>query len=159
MDINQLEARAGRIHLISQILAWCFVIPVFLYPLIVSSSSFAPERGPALDPLPQGALTLLVVVAILLLIGASRLSTLILASAKKKFSISANPQALLSSWLLSVIVGFAMREGSAIVGLALSLMTANPNFAVWLGLVAFISMARNWPRAVALRDFLQAARG
>lgn len=58
-------------------------------------------------------------------------------------------------YIKSVVVAAALRELASIVGLLLTLLTADMTWVLLLGGAALISMFVHWPRRAAIEDFLQ----
>ena len=58
-------------------------------------------------------------------------------------------------YVKSVVVAAALRELASIVGLLLTLLTADMTWVLLLGGVALLSMLVHWPRRAAIEDFLQ----
>ncbi len=61
-------------------------------------------------------------------------------------------------YIKSVVVAAGLRELASIVGLVLTLLTANMTWVLLLGGAALISMLVHWPRRAAIEDFLQQQR-
>ena len=59
----------------------------------------------------------------------------------------------------AVIVGFVLREGTAVIGLILTLMTASTVWVYGLGLIAFLSMLASWPTAARAERLWELGRG
>lgn len=58
-------------------------------------------------------------------------------------------------YIKSLLVAAALRELASIVGLLLTLLTADMTWVLLLGGTALISMFVHWPRRAAIEDFLQ----
>ena len=58
-------------------------------------------------------------------------------------------------YIKSVVVAAGLRELASIVGLVLTVLTANMTWVLLLGGAALISMLVHWPRRAAIEDFLQ----
>ncbi len=58
-------------------------------------------------------------------------------------------------YIKSVVVAAGLRELASIVGLVLTVLTANMTWVLLLGGAALISMLVHWPRRGAIEDFLQ----
>lgn len=58
-------------------------------------------------------------------------------------------------YIKSVVVAAGLRELASMVGLLLTVLTANMTWVLLIGGVALISMLVHWPRRAAIEDFLQ----
>jgi len=61
-------------------------------------------------------------------------------------------------YIKSVVVAAGLRELASMVGLLLTVLTANMTWVLLIGGVALISMLVHWPRRAAIEDFLQQQR-
>lgn len=52
----------------------------------------------------------------------------------------------LASLRVATIVGFALREGTAIIGLVITLLTGDIRWCIGLGALALLSMLASWPK-------------
>jgi len=64
------------------------------------------------------------------------------------------PQVALQAYSQSTIVGFAMREACGVIGLTLSILTANWLWAVVLSLIALAAMLMAWPSSHSVQEWL-----
>lgn len=66
-----------------------------------------------------------------------------------------DPDDAMQRYIKSVVVAAALRELASVVGLVLTLLTADMTWVLLLGGTALISMLVHWPRRAAIEDFLQ----
>ena len=99
----------------------------------------------------------LTAVAIMVLVTAEAVSRRILAQASQS-AAAGDPEALLNAYQSSTIVGFAMRESAAVIGLALTLLTAAIFWVVALSAASAAAMLIAWPRKEKVRQLAQGDR-
>jgi len=87
----------------------------------------------------------LTAVAVMVLFSAEAMSRRILARASQS-AAAGEPETLLNAYQSSTIVGFAMREGAAVIGLALTFLTASIVWVTALGAASATAMLIAWPR-------------
>jgi|GEM_PF-5121535 len=157
MDPTELRKREDMTLLIAKVIAFAFAAVVFVYPLVVVALVGEQYLGPGLHGVSRTFAYLVMGAALLLLVVAPRAGRIPMDMARKKIHENFNPGALLSAWLLSIIVAFALRDLAATLGLVLSLITRNLFWCVLLGFLALISMGRNWPTRERMEEFLRRA--
>lgn len=153
MDQPQINANIDRTILLSRIIAAAFAVSVFIYPLVVDGVLKANPQ-PAIADEMFWLVRILMFAGLLLLLAAPRLSRLPLQSAMQRYSSDRNPQPVFSAFLMSVVLGFAIRDAVATVGLVLSVLTHQLNWCIFLGAAALITMSANWPKRPMLAGLL-----
>ena len=104
--------------------------------------------------LPAALPVVLTGVAITVLVSAEAMSRRIFAQASQSAAAS-EPETLLNAYQSATIVGFAMRESAAMIGLALTLLTAAFFWVVALSAASAAAMLVAWPRKETVRQLAQ----
>jgi hypothetical protein len=82
------------------------------------------------------------------LVGAQVLHQILLAKARNRET----PNERLAGYRTAIIIAFALREGVALYGLVLSLLSGDPKWATGFGAVALFSMVVGWPRRSVMEE-------
>lgn len=95
-----------------------------------------------------GGLALILSVAAVLLLLAAPLAQRLLAQDRDSRRRSM-PVVPFETYRQAIIVAFALREGAAIIGLVITLLTRDVRWALALGAVAVLAMLLGWPKPAA----------
>jgi hypothetical protein len=133
---------------VTQIITFALAMSVVIY--IVVAWFVVPSMASA-----GGDTQLLQVLALALavvsaghLVGAQVVHQVLLAKARSR----GTPQERLGRYRTAIIIAFALREGVALYGLVLSLLSGDPKWATGFGAVALFSMVIGWPRRSVMEE-------
>ena len=115
-------------------------------PIYVVVGWFVTGQGTSLTDLPMLVIFMLSATAAGLLIGAGVISDRLKAAAAIKPTL---PERL-AGHRTATIIAFAMREGIAIIGLAITLINGDMRWCLVFGALALISMLQGWPKRAEL---------
>ena len=116
---------------------------------------FLLEQGslPEVEAIPGILPAVLAAVAVALVLGAPLVSRLILNQALS--GTDDDVERKLDAYQSALIIGFAVREAAAVIGLVLTFLTANLVWVVPLAAVAVVSMLQGWPKREKLLHLLR----
>ncbi|HEV8238387.1 MAG TPA: hypothetical protein VGS57_03380 [Thermoanaerobaculia bacterium] len=97
-------------------------------------------------PVPQALAYLGFAVGVGLLVAAPIVHRKMLARAASTLRADEHADTVLESFRLATLLAFILREGAAIVGLMLTLLTNEPMWCYVLGALAIVAMIWGWPR-------------
>ncbi len=141
---------------IARLISFALMASIFLYPALVmgilSSESANVSNALAYS---QWWIRISFIIAIIAPLCATRVSNLFLSRVAGLTQGVKRPEKLLAAWLISTIVGQALRDIPANIGLCLSLLTRSPNWCLFLGLISFFAIGKNWPNRQALETLLK----
>ena len=104
------------------------------------------SAGPVGPPLPRALAYVGFAVGLALLFAAPVAHRKMLARAGVSLRPDERAATLLESFRLATLLAFLLREGAAIVGLMLTLLTNEPMWCYVLGALAIVAMIWGWPR-------------
>lgn len=114
-------------------------------------------RGLVGPPLPDAVAFLGVAVGVGLLLAAPIVHRKMLEPAAMAMRQAEQVDAALESFRLATMLAFILREGAAIVGLMLTLLTNQPMWCYALAALAVVAMIWGWPREEQLAGLLAGA--
>jgi hypothetical protein len=117
---------------------------------------FLTSGGDALGgpDLPRGLAIAGALVALALLVAAQIVRRKILEKAASGARTDERHTTAVESYRLATLLSFILREGAAIVGLMLTILTAEPMWCYGLGAVTVVAMFTGWPRREELEAVL-----
>lgn len=142
---EQLRKRVEIALKTAQLLTLCFIVPIFMYPLVVVSLLGSEGIGPGFHGHSRVESMLVVLTGLVLILNTPRITQFFLKRVLRQQLRQPDNSKLIAAYLLTVMVSGALRETAALIGLALSIVERNLFWCVLLGVVAFFSLARNWP--------------
>ena len=107
-------------------------------------------------PVPQALAYVGLAVGLALLVAAPLVHRKMLARAASSLRADERTDTVLESFRLATLLAFILREGAAIVGLMLTLLTNEPMWCYVLCAAAVVGMIWGWPRAEQLSGLLGA---
>ena len=110
--------------------------------------------GPVGPPLPAALVWLGTAVGVALLLAAPVVYRKMLERAAVTVRDSERADTILENFRLATLLAFLLREGAAIVGLMLTLLTNDPNWCYALAALALVAMIWGWPRGDQLATLL-----
>jgi len=153
MNPHEIEAVVDQRLRVLNVICAALVFSVMVYVAIawflVQRGSVQPSEG-----LPQVFPVILVLVALSVVMAAPVVSTMILKQGVAAAGEDAGRR--LNSHQTSLIVGFALREVAAVMGLVLTLLSGRLIWVVALAAVAVAAMLLAWPKR---EKMLELARG
>jgi putative flippase GtrA len=117
-------------------------------------SSRQGEAGQVGPPLPAALAYIGFAVGLALLVAAPLVHRKMLARAASSLRADERTDTALESFRLATLLAFILREGAAIVGLMLTLLTNEPMWSYVLSALAIIAMIWGWPKPEQVTDML-----
>ena len=105
-------------------------------------------------PVPQALAYVGVAVGLALLVAAPIVYRKMLARAATTLRADERADTVLESFRLATLLSFILREGAAIVGLMLTLLTNEPMWCYVLAALAIVAMIWGWPRQEQVTELL-----
>jgi hypothetical protein len=102
----------------------------------------------------DATVTAVIAVVALGMIPAAEVSSRTLRNRASPAHQALTPQEALQAYSQATIVGFALREACGVIGLTLSILTADWLWAVLLSFVALVAMLAAWPRPHSVQEWL-----
>ncbi len=118
----------------------CFAIAMSV-PIYALVGWFVARQDTMIDALPRPLLIGLVAVAAAMLVAAPVVSRRLKAAAAAESSLRGRIEA----YRLAIIVSFALREGVAIIGLAITLLGGGLKWCLGFAIVSLLAMWLDWP--------------
>ncbi len=155
---DQLKKRIETTLRVAQALTLSFILPIFMYPMVVVSAAGQGGVGPGFHGHSRIESSLVVFGCVVLLLSIPRITEFFLRPILKQRLMQPDPAKLIAAYLLTVAVSGALRELVALAGLLLSIFEHNLFWCVLLGVLAFFSLARNWPTRFELQTLFPEVR-
>ena len=144
------ESRQGRVDEAMRFLnVVCIGMVLSVGALVVVSwfvASGPGAQGPVGPPLPRALAFIGFAVGVGLLLAAPIVHRKMLARSARSLRADEHTDTALESFRLATLLAFILREGAAIVGLMLTLLTNEPMWCYLLAALAIIAMIWGWPR-------------
>jgi len=112
-------------------------------------------NGPVGPPLPDAVAFLGGAVGLALLVAAPIVHRKMLQNAGRVSRDDERVVGALETYRLATMLAFILREGAAVVGLMLTLLTNEPAWCYGLGVLALVAMFWGWPRRDEITGILQ----
>ena len=154
------ESRQGRVD---EALRFLYVVcigmilSVGVFAIVAWFVASGPgELGQVGPPVPQALAYVGFAVGLALLVAAPLVHRRMLARATSTVRAEERTDTVLESFRLATLLAFILREGAAIVGLMLTLLTNEPMWCYVLAALAIIAMITGWPRPDQVQQLLGA---
>jgi len=145
-DTSRLvDAKMRLLTLLCAALALSLAVYVVVAVIVVGAAG-----GPVAEGIPPSTAWILAAVALASLAAAETVSRAIRARAASSGSTAA---ARLEAYQQATIVGFAMRESAAVMGLVATFLTGQVGWCVVLAAASGLAMAVAWPRRDRIASF------
>jgi hypothetical protein len=149
------ESRVGEAVRFLNVVCAGMVISVGVFVMVAwFVASGLDSMGPLGPPLPQGVVYFGVAVGLALLVAAPIAHRKMLERAAQTVRAHERTDTTLESFRLATLLSFILREGAAIVGLMLTLLTSQPMWCYLLAAAAIVAMITGWPREEHLRALM-----
>ena len=148
---EDLKKRLETTLRVGQLLTVCFMLPIFMYPLAVVAALGQDGVGPGFHGHSRMESSLVVIVCVALILGTPRITEFFLKRVLKQQLTHPDNSKLIAAYLMTITLSGALREVVALVGMILSIVERNLFWCVLLGVMAFFSLARNWPSRADLQ--------
>jgi hypothetical protein len=156
METHQLQSLVDQRHRILGIICFALLASVAIYvgiAFVLIQQGSIPTTDSA--ELPEIFPVVLCAIAVLTVMGAQVMAAALLKQNLAR-ATGEDPTPRLNAFQSAVIIGFAMREAAAVMGLVLTFLTGEILWVVGLSAVAAAAMLLAWPRK---QRMLEIARG
>jgi F0F1-type ATP synthase membrane subunit c/vacuolar-type H+-ATPase subunit K len=146
VDVSMSSEQIAQSMRITNIIAVALAasVPVYAGLAWVLAPTLVESEGVAVD------IKVIAVVLGVVSVGQLVLAQTLFASRLRVAEQMTTPELRLGGHRMAVIIAFALREGVAICGLALSFLSGDPRWALGFGAVSLASMLLGWPKRAVM---------